>query len=115
MVDSCVARPDGPYRLAGVVLVTRLAATTAHIAQSAVDRRAERRGVGRLRVDEACGRARRAGCDRITLLVGGRNARARRLYDTSGFVETASFISAGRLQPLRSTSVAAGGNAITRP
>lgn len=116
MPDSSVAVPeDGPDRLAGVVLVTRLSAATAHIAQIAVDPRAQRRGIGRLLVDEVCDRARRAGCDRITLLVGGRNSRARRLYDTSGFVETASFISAGRLQPLRSTSVAAGGNAITRP
>jgi ribosomal protein S18 acetylase RimI-like enzyme len=97
MADSCVALPDGPDRLAGVVLVTRLAAATAHIAQIAVDPLAQRRGIGRLLVDEACDRARRAGCDRITLLVGGRNARARRLYDTSGFVETASFVSAGRL------------------
>jgi ribosomal protein S18 acetylase RimI-like enzyme len=115
MADSCVALPDGPDRLAGVVLVTRLSAATAHIAQIAVDPSAQRRGIGRLLVDEACDRARRAGCDRITLLVGGRNPRARRLYDTSGFVETASFVSAGRLQPLRLTSVAAGGNAITRP
>lgn len=115
MADSSVALPDGPDRLAAVVLVTRLSAATSHIAQIAVDPRAQRRGIGRLLVDEACNRARRAGCDRITLLVGGRNPRARRLYDTSGFVETASFISGGRLQPLRSTSVAAGGNAITRP
>jgi ribosomal protein S18 acetylase RimI-like enzyme len=115
MADSSVAVPDGPDRLAGLVLVTRLSASTAHIAQIAVDPGARRRGLGRLLVDEACDRARRAGCDRITLLVGQGNSRARRLYETSGFVETASFVSAGRVQPLRSTSVAAGGNAITRP
>ena len=61
MVDSCVAPAGRSRRLAGVVLVTRLSATTAHIAQIAVDPLAQRRGVGRLLVDEACDRARRAG------------------------------------------------------
>jgi len=115
MEDCCIVLPDGHGRLGALALVTRLSATTAHLAQIAVDPAAQRQGIGRLLVDEACNRARRAGCERITLLVGGRNARARRLYDTSGFGVTAGFVSAGRLQPLRLTSVAAGGHAITRP
>jgi ribosomal protein S18 acetylase RimI-like enzyme len=99
MPDSCLVVPNGPDRIAGAVLVTRLAAATAHIAQIAVEPQSQRRGLGRLLVNAACVSASDAGCDRITLLVEGRNARARRLYEESGFVAAARFVSAGSGQP----------------
>jgi ribosomal protein S18 acetylase RimI-like enzyme len=114
MPDSCFVVPSGPDRIAGMVLVTRLAPATAHIAQIGVEPHAQRRGLGRLLVNAACASASDAGCERITLLVDERNARARRLYETSGFVLTARFVAAGNYQPVRLTSVAAGGCVVTR-
>ncbi|MEP7305629.1 MAG: GNAT family N-acetyltransferase [Acidobacteriota bacterium] len=95
MPEGCYVVPNGPDRISGVVLVTRLAAGTAHIAQLAVDPQATRRGLGRVLVAAACARAGDAGCDRITLLVEGRNTAARRLYEDSGFQAVARFVSAG--------------------
>ncbi len=115
MPEACYVVPDGPDRVSGVVLVTRLASATAHIAQLAVDPQAQRRGLGRLLVNAACASAAAAGCDRITLLVEGRNVAARRLYEASGFPPVARFVSAGSRQPLRLTSVAVGGGASIRP
>ena len=115
MPDACCVVPNGPDRIAGVVLVTRLAAAAAHIAQIAVEPAAQRRGLGRLLLRAACARASDAGCDRMTLLVDGRNARARHLYGESGFFQVARFVSAGGRQPLRLTSVAAAGGVVMRP
>ena len=95
MPEGCYVVPNGPDQISGVVLVTRLAAGTAHIAQLAVDPQATRRGLGRMLVEAACARASGAGCDRITLLVEGRNTAARRLYECSGFQAVARFVSAG--------------------
>jgi ribosomal protein S18 acetylase RimI-like enzyme len=114
MPDGCLVVPSGPNRIAGVVLVTKLAATTAHIAQIAVEPQAQRRGLGRLLVSAACASASEAGCGRMTLLVDGRNNVARRLYEASGFVGVARFVSAGSRQPVRLTSVAAAGAAVVR-
>lgn len=115
MPDASFVAPNGPDRMAGVILVTRLATATAHVAQIAVDPATERRGLGRLLIGAACANAREAGCARMTLLVDDRNARARRLYEHARFVAVAGFVSAGRRQPVRLTSVAAGGRAVTRP
>jgi ribosomal protein S18 acetylase RimI-like enzyme len=114
MPDSCFVVPDGPDRIAGVILVTRLAAGTAHIAQLAVKPLTQRRGLGRLLVNAACASATSAGCQRITLLVNDRNTRARRLYAGCRFEGVARFVSAGTRQPLRLTSVATGGGVVTR-
>jgi ribosomal protein S18 acetylase RimI-like enzyme len=114
MTGSCFVAPDGSDRVSGVVLVTRLASATAHIAQLAVDPAGRRRGLGRLLVNAACASASDAGCDRMTLLVEGGNVAARRLYEVSGFCTAAHFVSAGSDQPLRSMSVAAGGAAAVR-
>jgi ribosomal protein S18 acetylase RimI-like enzyme len=111
---GCFVVPRGPDRLAGAVLVTTLAATTAHIAQIAVEPEAQGRGLGRVLLDAACASARHAGCRRITLLVQDRNNRARQLYEASGFAGVARFVAAGSRQPLRLTSVAAGGGVVTR-
>jgi len=114
MPGACFVVPRGSDRLAGAVLVTTLAATTAHIAQIAVDPQAQGQGFGRLLVSAACASASAAGCDRMTLLVDGRNRVAQQLYEASGFVEAARFVSAGSRQPVRLTSVAAAGAAVVR-
>jgi len=80
--------------LLGLVLVTRLAATTAHIAQLVVAPAAQRQGAGRSLLDAASCHARLAGCDRITLLVARRNVKAYRLYEQSGFRPITTFLSA---------------------
>jgi ribosomal protein S18 acetylase RimI-like enzyme len=98
MPDACFVVRNGPDRIAAMILVTRLAATTAHVAQIAVEPGTERRGVGRLLMDAACANAREAGCTRMTLLVDGRNVRARRLYAHAGFVAVAGFVSAGSVR-----------------
>jgi hypothetical protein len=50
----------------------------------------------------------------MTLFVGGKNSRARSLYESHRFENMASFIAAGSLQPQRSTSVAPGNAVIGR-
>jgi len=114
MPDGCFVVPNGADRIAGAVLVTTLAPTTAHIAQIAVEPQAQRRGLGRLLVSAAAASASAAGCDRMTLLVDDRNSVARRLYEASGFASVARFVSAGRRQPVRLTSVADAGAAVVR-
>ncbi len=106
--DACVCMPGGPNRLLGLALVTRIAAGTAHIAQLAVDPQVQGRSFGSQLLEMACAAASQAGCDRMTLLVGARNSRARRLYEAAGFEAVTTFVSAGTLQPRRSTSVAPG-------
>jgi ribosomal protein S18 acetylase RimI-like enzyme len=113
--DASFVVQAGDEAIAGLVLTTRLAPGTAHIAQIAVAPRAQRRGLGRLLLRAASVRARAAGCDRVTLLVEERNAGARQLYEASGFAAAARFVSAGSVQPVRLTSLAAGGSAVTRP
>jgi len=95
MPAACFVSPLDADRLAGVVLVTRLSAGTAHIAQLAVDPCARQRGLGRQFVHAACDAAVDAGCDRMTLLVEGSNVQARRLYEAAGFVGVTRFTSAG--------------------
>jgi ribosomal protein S18 acetylase RimI-like enzyme len=114
MPGSSFVVPISADRIAGVVLTTKLAAATAHIAQIAVSPETQRRGLGRLLVGAASASAGEAGCERMTLLVDGRNAKARRLYETSGFVAVGRFISAGSCHPVRLTSVAAAGAAVVR-
>jgi len=114
MPEACLVAASGSGSITGVILVTRLAAATGHVAQIAVDPAAERRGAGRLLLDAACATARKMGCDQMTLLVDERNVRARGLYQRAGFRAVAGFTSAGSDQPVRLTSVAAGGMAVTR-
>jgi ribosomal protein S18 acetylase RimI-like enzyme len=85
-----------PGRLDGVALVTAVSGTSAHLAQLAV--RAGRSGDGRGRrlLAAALARAQAAGYARISLLVNGTNARARRLYASTGFEARGTFVSATR-------------------
>lgn len=112
--DACFCISGGPSRLLGVALVTRLGDNTGHLAQLAIDPQAQRRRLGRRLLDLVCVAAAQAGCGRLTLFVGARNSSARSLYETTQFEVMASFLSAGTLQPRRSTSVAPGRPIITR-
>ena len=94
MRDSSLVAADSSGRPIGMVLVTRLSAATAHLAQLVVAPDAQQRGLGRLLLHAARLSAGRAGCDRMTLLVARPNARARRLYEQSGFSAVTTFVSA---------------------
>ena len=73
---------------AGLVIATEIAPGTAHLAQVAVDPAHRGRRVGAALVAAACTAARRAGAERMTLIVGDHNAPARRLYDRLGFEDS---------------------------
>jgi ribosomal protein S18 acetylase RimI-like enzyme len=108
MTDVSVCVPGGPNRLLAVALVTRIAESTAHLVQLAVDPQMRGRHLGTQLVEIVCSAANHAGCTHTTLLVGGRNSAARSLYEGSRFEARASFVSAGSLQPCRSTNAAPG-------
>jgi ribosomal protein S18 acetylase RimI-like enzyme len=112
--DACISVPLGPGRLAGVALVSRISPNTAHLVQLAVEPGSQRQGLGASMLMAVCGAARRAGFGRLTMMVSGKNSKARALYQGAGFVGVASFVAGGAIQPLRLTSVASGGVAATR-
>ena len=114
MADVCVCVPGGPNRLLAVALVTRISEGTAHLVQLAVDPQMRGRHLGTQLLEIACSAANQGGCTRMTLFVGGRNSRARSLYESHRFENMASFVAGGSLQPRRSTSVAPGSAVITR-
>jgi ribosomal protein S18 acetylase RimI-like enzyme len=93
-------------RLDAAFVVTRVAETTAHLAQCLVDPAAGGRGLATTAMHALAGRLGAAGFERLTLLVGNKNVRAARLYERLGFAETAQFVSAVRDQPRRSSSAA---------
>lgn len=86
----------GGHGLDALVLVTRIAPDTVHLAQVAVHPARQRQGLGRTLVEEACRRAAAEGFRQATLLVGESNVGARRLYATLGFTDRASFLAAIR-------------------
>jgi ribosomal protein S18 acetylase RimI-like enzyme len=108
---SIVVPSASADRLDAAFLVTQIADRTAHLAQCAVDPAAAGRGLGTAGLLALADGLRANGFTRLTLLVADDNTRARRLYARAGFEETASFVSAVRNQPRRSTSAAfeAGG------
>jgi ribosomal protein S18 acetylase RimI-like enzyme len=114
MTDASVCVPGGPNRLLAVGLVTRIAEGTSHLVQLAVDPQMRGRHLGSQLLENLCSAANLAGCTRMTLFVGGRNSRARSLYESHRFENMASFIAAGSLQPQRSTNTAPGSVAGTR-
>lgn len=90
--DAGVAGPG----LLAVLIATRLAGETAHVAQVAVDPQWRGRGIAAALVEASAARAAASGATRQTLLVAESNATARRLYARLGFVETTSFVFADR-------------------
>ena len=75
-----------------LVLATRIAPGTVHLAQVAVHPSRRREGLGRRLVDEACRLAASRGARLVTLLVGDRNVAARALYEQMGFAARAAFV-----------------------
>jgi ribosomal protein S18 acetylase RimI-like enzyme len=112
--EACIAVPGGPNRLLAVALTTTIGESTAHLAQIAVDPQMQGRHVGSQLLEAACALAGHSGADRLTLLVGGRNTRARTLYESARFEAAASFVAAGSLQPRRLTRVAPGAAVMAR-
>ncbi len=90
LADGCTKTP------AGVILTTAIADQTAHIAQVGVNHRVLPRGGGRSLLGYAIQRAAAAGHSTISLLVAATNTRARRFYETAGFVEQGRFLEAVR-------------------
>jgi ribosomal protein S18 acetylase RimI-like enzyme len=82
--------------IGAVLIATRIAVGTAHIAQVAVDPALRARGTGRQLVETAISRLSAAAFTRVTLLVAERNSAARAIYERLGFVECARFVSAVR-------------------
>jgi len=75
-----------------LVLATRIAPGTVHLAQVAVHPSRRREGLGRRLVDETCRLAASRGARLVTLLVGEHNVAARALYEQVGFTERATFV-----------------------
>ncbi len=82
--------------LEAAVLTTKISDHTVHLPQVVVAPHARGRGLATRLVEAALGIAHDAGFARATLLVGERNAYARRVYEKLGFRETAAFVSATR-------------------
>jgi len=82
--------------------------------QLAIDPQMRGRHLGTQLLETVCSAANQAGCTRMTLFVGGKNSRARSLYESHRFENMASFIAAGSLQPSRSTSAASATATTTR-
>jgi ribosomal protein S18 acetylase RimI-like enzyme len=89
-----VVRGDAGLR--GVILVTTVSPTTAHIAQIAVHPDWRGRGFASHLLREAAGRSARVGKTELTLLVSEQNEPARRLYASLGFTQKATFLAARR-------------------
>jgi ribosomal protein S18 acetylase RimI-like enzyme len=83
-------------RLAGIVLTTRLSASTLHLAQVAVDPDLHRRGLAQAMIAQVAALAPSRGMRDVTLLVDRENERARGLYDRLGFEQRATFLLATR-------------------
>ncbi len=97
MPEACLAvRHPHDDRLTALVVTTRIAERTAHIAQIVVDPLERARGLGTALVRAAAGAAARAGTTRLSLLVASHNAAARSLYARLGFAEQATFLFADR-------------------
>ena len=75
-----------------LVLATRIAPGTVHLAQVAVHPSRRREGLGHRLVDETCRLAASRGARLVTLLVGEHNAAARALYQQLGFTARATFV-----------------------
>jgi ribosomal protein S18 acetylase RimI-like enzyme len=81
-------------RMIGLVLTTRVAPGTIHLAQVAVHPGRRREGLGRRLVEEACRLALPRAARQATLLVGEKNTAAHKLYTSMGFQPRATFIAA---------------------
>ena len=113
MPEASFCVPGGPSSLAAVVLTTRIAERTGHIAQLVVDPEHQRNGLGNDLLAMACAAAARRGCHRVTLLVAAGNRPARQLYEHARFEIMGSFVAGRASQPWRLTKVAPGASVMT--
>jgi ribosomal protein S18 acetylase RimI-like enzyme len=95
--EASLCIPSGPGRIVGLAIVTRVAESTAHLAQLVVDPQFQGRRLGVQLMELASAAAARAGCRRLTLIVGGGNRRARSIYEAARFHAMGSFVAAGAL------------------
>jgi len=107
--EACVSLPLGPGRFNALAIVTRISDTTAHLVQLAVNPTSQKQGVGTSLLLAACNAAYRCGFDRMSLLVSGRNAIARRMYESAGFKATLNFATGGSNKPFRAARMSAPG------
>jgi ribosomal protein S18 acetylase RimI-like enzyme len=105
--EACVSLPLGPGRLSALAIVTRISETVAHLVQLAVNPTTQKQGIGSSMLLAACNAAYRAGFDRMSLLVSGRNAIARRMYESAGFKPAMHFATGGSNKPFRSATPSA--------
>jgi ribosomal protein S18 acetylase RimI-like enzyme len=82
--------------LRGAALMTTIARRTAHLAQLAVRPDCRGRGLAATLLEQATAAAAQAGKTTMTLIVGERNAAARALYASHGFIERGLFVGARR-------------------
>lgn len=112
--EASFCLPAGPDRLVALALVSRIADSTAHLTQLVVDPQMRRRRLAAQLLELASAAAARAGCRRLTTIVGGGNRPGRALLEGLRFRTMGSFLAAGAVQPRRSTSVAPGAALMTR-
>jgi ribosomal-protein-alanine N-acetyltransferase len=105
---SFVVENPGTQALAGVILVTRLSAVTAHVAQLAVGSDARGQGLGNTLLIHAGAAALCEGPTCLTLMVDDGNVAARALYARHGFEERSAFLYARRRGHVRSAFTAVG-------
>ena len=93
-------------RIAALVVMTRIAPATAHVAQVVVHPLWRGRKLASALVGAACTRAAEQGCTQATLLVAADNRPARTVYARMGFEVTASFVAARRRLQFLETLIA---------
>jgi ribosomal protein S18 acetylase RimI-like enzyme len=109
---SAVVPGESVARPAGAILTTGISPGTWHIAQVATDPGVRRRGLARLLVSHVCAHATTSGAREVTLVVDERNAAARALYDSMGFVHRGTLLLASRGRLARSAPRVAEGAAV---
>jgi ribosomal protein S18 acetylase RimI-like enzyme len=85
--------------VAAVALVTDISPGVAHLVQLAVAHPLRGRAIGRRLVAEVCDHLSGLGYSAITLMVSASNQAANRLYETCGFRQGATFLSASATRP----------------
>jgi ribosomal protein S18 acetylase RimI-like enzyme len=80
--------------IVALAMITDIGPHTSHLVQLGVDPSLRRQGVARALLDEVCERLTERRTRMMTLLVAASNRGARRLYDTLGFRQTATFLAA---------------------